>query len=118
MFCRWPVIRPNDRDKRGMDFLVATQTPDGSWPMISRSTDGSPGVRNLTPITCRRLWAALGLAETVPKGSRTARTAVAPARVIGSFQNGIDQRDFLPNCIDGDAPDRHDSAALVSLICS
>jgi squalene cyclase len=33
--------------KRGIDFLVATQTPDGSWPMISRSTpDGSPGARN------------------------------------------------------------------------
>ncbi|HUP81888.1 MAG TPA: hypothetical protein VM260_25275, partial [Pirellula sp.] len=24
--------------KRGIDFLVATQTQDGSWPMISRST--------------------------------------------------------------------------------
>ena len=33
--------------KRGIDFLVATQTPDGSWPMISRSTpDGSPGSSN------------------------------------------------------------------------
>jgi squalene cyclase len=24
--------------KRAIDFLVATQKPDGSWPMISRST--------------------------------------------------------------------------------
>ena len=40
--------------KRGIDFLVATQEPDGSWPMISRSTpDGSPGSSKLlTPITC------------------------------------------------------------------
>ncbi len=30
--------------KRGIAFLVATQMPDGSWPMTSRSTpDGSPG---------------------------------------------------------------------------
>src|SRR5205814_1367051 len=29
--------------KRGIEFLVATQASDGSWPMISRSTpDGSP----------------------------------------------------------------------------
>jgi len=33
--------------KRGIDFLVATQSPDGSWPMISRSTpDARPGARN------------------------------------------------------------------------
>ena len=30
--------------QRGIDFLLATQTPDGSWPLLSRSTlDGSPG---------------------------------------------------------------------------
>lgn len=58
--------------KRGMDFLVATQTPDGSWPMISRSTpDGSPGSSKLlTPITCAASsWATLGLARLAPKGS-------------------------------------------------
>lgn len=56
--------------KRGIDFLVATQTPDGSWPMISRSTpDGSPGSSKLlTPITCAASsWATLGLARLVPK---------------------------------------------------
>src|SRR5205807_5812121 len=56
--------------KRGMDFLVATQKPDGSWPMISRSTpDGSPGSSKLlTPITCTASsWATLGLARLAPK---------------------------------------------------
>jgi hypothetical protein len=56
--------------KRGIDFLVATQKPDGSWPMISRSTpDGSPGsAKLLTPITCAASsWATLGLARLVPK---------------------------------------------------
>jgi hypothetical protein len=58
--------------KRGIDFLVATQAPDGSWPMISRSTpDGSPGSSKLlTPITCAASsWAILGLARLAPKGS-------------------------------------------------
>ncbi len=57
--------------KRGIDFLVATQKPDGSWPMISRSTpDGSPGsAKLLTPITCAASsWATLGLARLAPKG--------------------------------------------------
>src|SRR4029077_10616660 len=52
--------------KRAMDFLVATQTPDGNWPMSSRSTpDGRPGSSKLlTPITCAAAsWATLGLAR-------------------------------------------------------
>lgn len=58
--------------KRGMDFLVATQKPDGSWPMNSRSTpDGSPGSSKLlTPITCAASsWATLGLARLASKGN-------------------------------------------------
>jgi hypothetical protein len=57
--------------KRAIDFLVATQKPDGSWPMTSRSTpDGRPGsAKLLTPITCgASAWATLGLARLVPKG--------------------------------------------------
>jgi hypothetical protein len=68
--------------KRGIDFLVATQTPDGSWPMISRSTpDGSPGSSKLlTPITCAASsWATLGLARLVPK-------AAAQSRRVGGAQ--------------------------------
>lgn len=55
----------------GIDFLVATQKPDGSWPMISRSTpDGSPGSSKLlTPINCAASsWATLGLARLMPLG--------------------------------------------------
>lgn len=55
---------------RGIDFLVATQLADGSWPMISRSTpDGSPGsAKLLTPITCAAAsWATLGLSAHVPR---------------------------------------------------
>jgi len=56
--------------KRGIDFLVATQRPDGSWLMASRATpNGEPGsAKLLTPITCAASsWAALGLARLVPK---------------------------------------------------
>jgi hypothetical protein len=68
--------------KRGIDFLVATQTPDGNWPMVSRSTpDGSPGSSKLlTPIQCAASsWATLGLTRLVPKGN-DALTAATPAR--------------------------------------
>jgi hypothetical protein len=57
--------------KRGIDFLVATQSQDGTWPMISRSTpDGSPGSSKLlTPIQCAAAsWATLGLTRLVPGG--------------------------------------------------
>jgi hypothetical protein len=56
--------------KRGIDFLVATQKSDGSWPMISRSTpNGEPGsAKLLTPINCAAAsWATLGLARLTPK---------------------------------------------------
>jgi hypothetical protein len=56
--------------KRGLDFLVATQKADGSWPMISRSTpNGGPGSSKLlTPINCAASsWATLGMARLVPK---------------------------------------------------
>jgi hypothetical protein len=55
--------------KRGIDFLVATQADDGSWPMDSRSSpDGSPGSATLlTPITCAASsWATLGLVRCLP----------------------------------------------------
>jgi hypothetical protein len=56
--------------QRGINFLVATQSPDGSRPMISRSTrNGEPGsAKLLTPITCAASsWATLGLTRLVSK---------------------------------------------------
>ena len=56
--------------RRGLDFLTATQKPDGSWPMLSRSTpNGEPGSSKLlTPITCAASsWATLGMARLAPK---------------------------------------------------
>jgi hypothetical protein len=83
--------------KRGIDFLVATQKPDGSWPMISRSTpDGSPGsAKLLTPISCAASsWATLGLARLVPK-EKTASRADAdrnvqkiPTKIAGTYKGG------------------------------
>lgn len=58
---------------RGIDFLVATQNSDGSWPMLSRSTpNGEPGSSTLmTPIHCAAAsWATLGLARLVPTESK------------------------------------------------
>jgi hypothetical protein len=56
--------------KRAIDFLVATQKQDGSWPMASRSTpDGSPGsAKDLAPITCAASsWATLALSRLAPR---------------------------------------------------
>jgi hypothetical protein len=92
----WTAERPEI--KRGIDFLVATQKPDGSWPMISRSTpDGSPGsAKLLTPITCAASsWATLGLARLVPKKNsnevhRRGRSATSAARGGGKLRRPSD----------------------------
>src|SRR3954468_24481361 len=83
--------------RRGIDFLVATQEPDGSWPMISRSTpNGSPGGATLlTPITCAASsWATLGLASLVPSGRPASNAGAAhdipkiPTEVAGTYKGG------------------------------
>jgi len=77
--------------KRGIDFLVATQTADGSWEMDSRSTpDGSPGSSTLlTPITCTASsWAALGLARLVPKSNAQRNAMKVPTKIEGAYHGG------------------------------
>lgn len=81
------------RISRGIDFLVSSQEPDGSWSMVSRSTpDGSPGsAKLLTPIMCAASsWATLGLARLVPSDR--------PGRSAGAFQSGP----IVPNRIADD----------------
>ena len=76
--------------RRGIDFLVAAQNPDGSWPMTSRSTpNGSPGgAKLLTPIIyAASSWATLGLTRQVPRDkpvSKAEAARVAPESSIRS----------------------------------
>ena len=45
-----------------MDFLVASQRPDGAWPMKSRAHPGAKPYTNPVPITYfGSAWATLGL---------------------------------------------------------
>jgi hypothetical protein len=83
--------------KRGIDFLVATQESDGSWPMISRSTpNGEPGSSKLlTPINCAAgSWATLGLARLVPKEEPPSKSDAErnaqkiPTKIAGTLKGG------------------------------
>jgi hypothetical protein len=59
---------PGPEIKRGIEFLVATQKADGSWPMVSRAKPGGKPAKLLTPITCAATsWATLGLVRLVPQ---------------------------------------------------
>ena len=59
-----PVIR------RGVEFLVKSQKPEGNWTMTSRPLLGKPDsgpAHDMTPITAAgSAWAVLGLARAVP----------------------------------------------------
>jgi hypothetical protein len=83
--------------KRGIDFLVATQKSDGSWPMMSRSTpNGDPGSSKLlTPINCAAgSWATLGLARLVPKEKPPSKSDAErdaqkiPTKIAGTLKGG------------------------------
>ena len=54
--------------RRGVAFLVATQTEDGSWPMTPRAHPGARPSKNLAPITYfGSAWATLGLLRSTPR---------------------------------------------------
>jgi hypothetical protein len=77
--------------RRGIDFLVATQLADGTWPMISRSTpDGSPGSSKLlTPIYCAAgSWATLALSRLAPKSNDHRNRMKVPAKIEGAYNGG------------------------------
>ena len=64
--------RENASVRRGVDYLLSTQSPDGSWPMTSRaSPDGRPGsAKLLTPIISGATsWCVLGLSHLAPKNA-------------------------------------------------
>jgi hypothetical protein len=53
--------------RHAVSFLVATQRPDGSWPMTSRAHPGAKPMTNPVPIThFGSAWATLGLIRSVP----------------------------------------------------
>lgn len=48
--------------RRGVSFLIATQKPDGSWPMTPRAQPGARPATNASPIThLGAAWATMGL---------------------------------------------------------
>jgi squalene cyclase len=54
--------------RKGVAFLVATQKPDGSWPMTSRAQPGAKPFRSPVPITYfGSAWATLGLLRSTTK---------------------------------------------------
>ena len=54
--------------QRGVAFLVASQRPDGSWPMKSRAQPGEKPFTNPVPITYfGSAWATLGLVRSAGK---------------------------------------------------
>ncbi|MGE3819952.1 MAG: prenyltransferase/squalene oxidase repeat-containing protein, partial [Isosphaeraceae bacterium] len=72
----WAISLAKGRDRRveigrAVEFLVANQREDGSWPMVSRDHPGvettrNP-IRNPVPITYfGSAWATIGLARSVP----------------------------------------------------
>jgi hypothetical protein len=61
-----------DDVRRGIEFLLRTQAPNGTWPMTSRPHPQT-GARamNLNPITYAGCaWGVLGLVSQVPATSR------------------------------------------------
>src|SRR5262249_5984867 len=61
---------------RAQAFLVKTQQPDGSWPMVSRRSEPSgPGpASDLRPIKyVGTAWATIGLVRSAPSNTKKAK---------------------------------------------
>jgi Squalene-hopene cyclase N-terminal domain len=65
-------VKPDRTElRRGVAFLVASQRPDGSWPMKNRSHPGATPMKSPVPITYfGSAWATLGLMRCVPAAGR------------------------------------------------
>jgi Squalene-hopene cyclase C-terminal domain len=72
--------------RRGADFLVASQRPDGSWPMKSRCHPGAKPSTNPVPITYfGSAWATLGLMRSVRSPVEAAETRSRPGERLTSL---------------------------------
>jgi hypothetical protein len=61
--------------RRAQAFLLSTQLPDGSWPMLSRSTPGGAPAKDARPIAFAGSgWAALGLVRSMPGPGKSRRS--------------------------------------------
>lgn len=62
------VKKDRDEIHRGVEFLLATQKEDGSWPMTRRGHPGvTPGPFSVPIIYLGSTWATLGLMRSSPK---------------------------------------------------
>jgi hypothetical protein len=58
---------PKEAIRRAQSFLLSSQLPDGSWPMVSRSVAGAPPSKDASPIAFAGSgWATLGLVRSAP----------------------------------------------------
>jgi squalene-hopene/tetraprenyl-beta-curcumene cyclase len=65
--------------RRGVEFLVTRQRPDGSWPMEPRAHPGAKPATNVVPITYfGSAWATLGLLRSVSPPVITGAVAGRP----------------------------------------
>ncbi|MHB1560047.1 MAG: hypothetical protein ACYC61_21555, partial [Isosphaeraceae bacterium] len=62
------VERDRAEVRKGVAYLIATQKPDGSWPMTSRAQPGAKPFKSPVPITYfGSAWATLGLLRSTTK---------------------------------------------------
>jgi hypothetical protein len=87
--------------RRAVEFLVATQRDDGSWPMVPRNHPGVEStrnpIRNLMPITYfGSAWGTLGLVRNVPPLLDLAARQKLAIDAIRKFAGTYDVDDKIP----------------------